>query len=93
MHVALYVGSHRRIAQLVQEKSQEGIIGPVCEGEDGEDVNDGGLEDVGVQTSFLAREDNDTKEAASGGETADKRIAERKRTALFFPQRVEKPVK
>ena len=65
MHVALHVGSHRHIAQLHQQ--QEG-------GQRAETEEEGGGSDVGIQTSFLAREEEDgeTGAGADGGKPAEK---------------------
>ncbi len=63
MHVALHVGSHRHIAQLLHQQQGEG--GHRAEG---------GGSDVGIQTSFLAREEEngETEAGADGGKTAEK---------------------
>jgi hypothetical protein len=65
MHVTLHVGSHRHIAQLLHQQ-EEG-------GHRAETEESGGGSDVGIQTSFLAREDEDgeTEAGADGGKTAE----------------------
>ncbi len=56
MHVALHVGSHRHIAQLLHQQQEEGGH-----------REEGGGSDVGIQTSFLAREEEDGETEAVAG--------------------------
>ncbi len=71
MHVALHVGSHRHIAQLLHQQ------------EEGGHHEEGGGSDVGIQTSFLAREEEngETEAGANDGKTAEK---DRKGQHHFF---------
>jgi hypothetical protein len=70
MHVAVHVGTHRRIAQLVQEEQQHEKAEPQKDArrqvdedtEEGPDI----WQDAAVQTSFMVAEEEADKEAETG---------------------------